>query len=283
MTSTTCKSNYAVTVKHILPYPRDPPRRCAFRAADQTRVHRQRYDVVPATRPDPQKCAVFGRWEDRGGVLAACWGQPSDPCGCCPCLGSSRALDRRSHVRHNAFNTSAYPGGHHVARDPPDEKLSALRAHHALNPRPHLVSDAAFTAGHPFFDARDLVQVKYEMLRRVQTEGYPVAQAARAFGFSRPSFYATQRAWQQGGLQGLVPARPGPRRAHKLREEVVLFVEQTVAADPTVRAPQLAELVAERFAVVVHPRSIERALARRGVRHTDPPSRPAQPGTTPPV
>jgi len=166
---------------------------------------------------------------------------------------------------------------------PPDEKLSALRAHHALNPRPHLVSDAAFTAGHPFFDARDLVQVKYEMLRRVQTEGSPVAQAARAFGFSRPSFYATQRAWQQGGLQGLVPARPGPRRAHKLREEVVLFVEQTVAADPTVRAPQLAELVAERFAVVVHPRSIERALARRGVRHTDPPSRPAQPGRTPPA
>ena len=77
-----------------------------------------------------------------------------------------------------------------------DEKLAALRAAHALNPAPETVRDDAFTSGDPFFDPRDIVQVKYEMLRRVAREGHSVTSAAAAFGFSRPSFYAAQAAWQ---------------------------------------------------------------------------------------
>ena len=61
-----------------------------------------------------------------------------------------------------------------------------------------------------FLDARDLVQVKYEMVRRARVDGEPVSRAAEAFGFSRPSFYAAQAALDQGGLAALVPARPGP-------------------------------------------------------------------------
>ncbi len=76
--------------------------------------------------------------------------------------------------------------------DPKDEKLDNLRQHHALNPRPQRVTDPNFTSGDPFFDARDLVQVKYEMLRRVSREGRPASRAAQDFGFSRPSFYQAQ-------------------------------------------------------------------------------------------
>jgi len=39
---------------------------------------------------------------------------------------------------------------------------------------------------------RDVVQVKYEMLRRVRVDQVPMARAARAFGFSRPAFYQAQ-------------------------------------------------------------------------------------------
>jgi transposase len=113
-----------------------------------------------------------------------------------------------------------------------------------------------------FLYARDLVQVKYEMVRRVRLEGQPVSHAARAFGFSRPSFYQAQAALEAGGLQALVPARPGPRRAHKLTQEVVGFLRERLEADRSLRAPALAALVAERFGVRVHPRSIERALRR---------------------
>ena len=59
-----------------------------------------------------------------------------------------------------------------------------------------------------------------------------------------------------------MPARPGPRRAHKLSEEIVAFARERLEADPALRAGELVEVIAERFGVRVHPRSIERALAR---------------------
>ncbi len=143
-----------------------------------------------------------------------------------------------------------------------DPKVQALREARSLNPRPEDVIDAAFAAG-TFFDARDLVQVKYEMVRRVRVEGEAVSEASTKFGFSRPSWYAAAESLDASGLPGLVPARPGPRRAHKLTEEIVDFMGQAVDGDPSLRPADLAAMVANRFSVSVHPRSVERALARR--------------------
>jgi len=144
-----------------------------------------------------------------------------------------------------------------------DAKVNALRDHRALNPKPNTVHDPAFVSGNSFFDARDLVQVKYEMLRRVRQEGQPATQAAASFGFSRPSFYVAQLQFKREGLPGLVRERPGPRRAHKLSEQVVDFLEEALSAAPAPRMSQLVELVRERFGLAVHARSIERALGRR--------------------
>ncbi|HEY7143521.1 MAG TPA: helix-turn-helix domain-containing protein [Streptosporangiaceae bacterium] len=149
-----------------------------------------------------------------------------------------------------------------MARRREDPKEAALRAARTLNPRPEAVADEAFTSGPEFFDARDLVQVKYEMVRRVRADGQPVTKAAAAFGFSRPSYYQAAAAVEAAGLAGLVPARPGPRRAHKLTGEVVAFARQLRENDPSLRSAEVAEAITERFGIAVHPRSVERALAR---------------------
>ena len=142
-----------------------------------------------------------------------------------------------------------------------DPKVEALRAERSLNPRPEAVSDEGF-ASSEFLDARDLVQVKYEMVRRVRVEGDAVSRSAAAFGFSRPSFYEAAAAVDAGGLAALVPARPGPRRAHKLTAEVVAYARDMLAADPVLRSVDLAAAIGQQFGVTVHPRSVERALAR---------------------
>lgn len=142
-----------------------------------------------------------------------------------------------------------------------DPKVAALREQRSLNPRPERVRDERF-AGSEFLDARDLVQVKYEMVRRVRVDGDTVTRSAQQFGFSRPAFYEAQAALNAGGLPGLVPARPGPRRAHKLTDEVVEFARERLAADVSLRPADLVEAIAERFGVRVHRRSIERALGR---------------------
>lgn len=142
-----------------------------------------------------------------------------------------------------------------------DPKLEALRAERSVNSRPEAVLDQAFAASE-FFDARDLVQVKYEMVRKARVDGVTVTSAAEAFGFSRPSFYEAATALDSGGLPALVPARPGPRRAHKLTDEIVGFVRTRRAGDPTLKSSDLAVAITARFGVRVHPRSVERALAR---------------------
>jgi transposase len=142
-----------------------------------------------------------------------------------------------------------------------DPKLEALRQQGVLNPRPGEVTDELFVED-SFFDARDLVQVKYEMLRRVQAEGKSVSAAAAGFGFSRPSFYQAQSAFGRDGLAGLVPHKRGPKQAHKLTEEVLALIREVRSEDPSVRPGELAHLIQQRFGTTVHPRSIERALSR---------------------
>jgi transposase len=149
-----------------------------------------------------------------------------------------------------------------MSRRAGDGKVQELARSRTLNPRPEAVVDEAFRSSE-FFDARDLVQVKYEMVRRVEADRLAVVAAAGAFGFSRQSYYTAARALADEGLAGLVPARPGPRGAHKLTDEVLEHLEELRATDPQLGAAELAAAVAERFGVTVHRRSVERALARR--------------------
>jgi transposase len=152
-----------------------------------------------------------------------------------------------------------------------DPKVEALRAARILNPRPETVRDEQFTST-PFFEARDLVQVKYEMVRRVHVDAVAVAHAATAFGFSRQSYYEAAAALARDGLPGLVPAKPGPRQGHKLTDDVIAHARALVAADAALRAVDLVEALAAAFGVRVHPRSIERALAHRGEGRSGPKS-----------
>ena len=143
-----------------------------------------------------------------------------------------------------------------------DPKARALRESRTLNPRPDEVSDEWF-ASSEFFDPRDLVQVKYEMVRRVEADGVPVTEAAAAFGLSRQTYYQAAAALAEGGPAALGPGKPGPKGPRKLTGEVVDHIERLLADDPALRPTDLAGLVEQRFGVTVHPRSIERALDRR--------------------
>jgi len=142
-----------------------------------------------------------------------------------------------------------------------DPKTRALQQEASLHPHPEQVTDELFLT-HEFFDPRDLVQVKYEMLRRVQSEGQAVSHSAAHFGFSRPSFYQAQSAFEQGGLPALMPQKRGPKKAHKLTAEVLAFVRQAQQEDPSLRPAALTSLVKGKYGITVHPRSIERALTR---------------------
>jgi transposase len=142
-----------------------------------------------------------------------------------------------------------------------DPKREALREQATLNPHPEQVTDGLFQS-QLFFDPRDLVQVKYEMLRRVLVDHQPAGATAAAFGFSRETLYQLRKRFAAEGLAGLLPQRKGPQRAHKLSDEVVAFLLDRLKAEPGLRVAELQQRIAQRFGLTVHPRSIERALTR---------------------
>jgi transposase len=143
-----------------------------------------------------------------------------------------------------------------------DSKKAALRSAGALHPKPQVIRDEAFLRG-DFFDPNDLVQVKYEMLRRHREEQKAVAEVARAFGTSRQAFYSAKILFNSQGIPGLIPKRRGPRGAHKCTEEVLDFAEQWKDEHPAEGTAHLAEAIDQRFGIHIHPRSIDRALVRR--------------------
>jgi transposase len=143
-----------------------------------------------------------------------------------------------------------------------DVKDEILRQHGALNPRPEGIRDELF-ADYEFFDSHDTAQVKYEMLRRVQQDGWSVARAAKTFGYSRNAFYQARVAFQQAGIWGFFRARPGPRGAHKFTQEVMDFIERSLEDNSALSTSDLRQLLQERFGISVHRRSIERAQKRQ--------------------
>jgi len=139
-------------------------------------------------------------------------------------------------------------------------KIDALREEGTLNPTPDEVHDPRFKENE-FFDPHDIVQVKYEMLRRVSVENAPVTAATEEYGVSRPTYYQTKASFDKGGVAGLVPQKRGPRGPHKLRGQALAFVQEQLVAGEPVRARELAKLIRQKFALNIHPRTIERAVA----------------------
>ena len=140
-----------------------------------------------------------------------------------------------------------------------NEKLRVLRQSHTLHPHPDQVRDPLFITGSAFFDPRDLVQVKYELLRRVRVDGESVSHATSLFALSRPTFYAAQAAWERAGLVGLFPEPTGPRHGHKLTEDILTLLRPRAS---TMSSSELAVWLREEHQLIVHPRNIERALKR---------------------
>ena len=132
----------------------------------------------------------------------------------------------------------------------------------SLNPRPEAVTDEQF-ARSEFLDARDLVQVKYEMVRRARVEGEPVEPGGGGVRVLAPVVLcgAGGAGWGRAGGAGAGAARAQAGAQADRRR----WSRSRASGWPRIRScprQALVELIAERFGVRVHRRSVERALAR---------------------
>jgi transposase len=165
-------------------------------------------------------------------------------------------------VRHNYNNVLGDLSTRFGVPAGRDRKRSALAQDGTLNPAPEKVRDPKFQED-GFFDPRDIVQVKYEMLRRASVEKASVTEVSEEYGVSRPTYYQAKADFDEGGMAGLVPKKRGPRGPHKIQGEVSAFLTAQISPGEPIRARELAKSLQKEFGLDVHPRTIERAVGAK--------------------
>ena len=113
-----------------------------------------------------------------------------------------------------------------------------------------------------FFDARDMVQVKYEMLREVSQGGESVTTVSSEYGFSRETFYETKRLFEENGIAGLLPKKKGPKGSHKLRGGE-RFIDEYIAGRPEAKSSEVAAQLEKGTGIKIHPRTIQRYIRKK--------------------
>lgn len=140
-----------------------------------------------------------------------------------------------------------------------ETKRAALHVTGTLNHRPEAVTDPLFRSG-GFFDPHDLLQVRYEMVRRHQVDGLSMTMTSAAFGVSLPTVYQAQALFNAGGLAGLLPKRRGPKHGHKLTPNIVAYIEKRRQEQVDLGINQLLAELQQTFGIDLHRRSLERLL-----------------------
>ena len=140
-----------------------------------------------------------------------------------------------------------------------------LRRALCLYRSPENVQDEHFTQQSDFFDPKDIVQVKYELLRRCEVEGHDVASTCSKFGFSRTTYYKVQKAFLKGGLPSLMGqprGRPGPI---KVTDVVLGYTIAEKAKNPKLTAKDMVAALEARHHVRLSVRMVQYIWQRYGV------------------
>jgi len=140
-------------------------------------------------------------------------------------------------------------------------KIDRLKESGTLNPHPESVTDALFSDG-AFFDRNDLLQVRYEMIRS-HTKSVTLKEIAKRYGMSVPTCVRLKRDYREGGMQALIPSRPGPRGPRKITPEMLEFAKTHLKQHANTSIRCLAELVSEKFKVNIHFSGLHRALSKK--------------------
>lgn len=166
-----------------------------------------------------------------------------------------------AHLRHNIIDINLIQRHSSCMKRKP-RKSDYLKSVGAWNEKARLVENEIFRQN-DFFDPRDKVQAKYEMLRAVYVDDLKISEASRQFGYSRESFYNTADTFREQGIAGLADGKRGPKAPRKLTAKIQQFILDRIDNEPNSSGREIAELIQQELQIEIHHRSVERFIAKR--------------------
>ena len=126
----------------------------------------------------------------------------------------------------------------------------------------HANVTAGIFGSSPFFDKKDAVQVKYEMVRAASGGEGSITEVAGAYGFSRKGYYQISKALEAGGICALIPKKKGPKGPSKLGPEAAEFIALFFSEHKGATAKQASAALEREKGIRVHPRTIYRHIKK---------------------
>ena len=143
-----------------------------------------------------------------------------------------------------------------------DDKVKILKENGSFNRNASSVINPLFKSN-PYFDAKDLVQVKYEMLRAVKNDELSVSDASMQFGFSRTAYYKIEKRFMEAGVDGLCLQKTGPKSPAKITGDVLSFASGLKASHPNITNDEIIREIQTQKGVTIHKRSLQRERAKK--------------------
>ena len=141
-------------------------------------------------------------------------------------------------------------------------KEDTLKKYGCFNQNHESVSASIFQSD-PFFDKKDVVQVKYEMIRAASRDEGSITNISEAYGFSRKSYYQINESFKAGGLHALIPKKTGPKGPRKLKPEILEFVDAYLVDHKNAKAQEISDQLEANKGIKIHPRSVYRYLEKK--------------------
>jgi len=141
--------------------------------------------------------------------------------------------------------------------DPRLARHEEMRKNGSFNYRANNITAEIFSNS-TFFDAYDLIQVKYEMLRAVEKEHHDVSSASVMYGYSRVSFYQIKKEFDKNGITGLMPKKRGPKGSRKLNSSDIEYAKEL---EKTFTKSQIVNRLKEERGIIISKRTLERELS----------------------
>ena len=142
------------------------------------------------------------------------------------------------------------------------DKEDRLKASNTFNPDYDKISDPKFSID-SIMDPRDLLQVRYELVRSVEYDNTPITHAAEEYGVSERTARRYIQSMKAGGLSALIPGKSGPSGPSVLKQEVCDFIDAYVASHPRASGKKVCDAIAQSMNISVGQRTVERYLQKK--------------------
>ena len=143
------------------------------------------------------------------------------------------------------------------------DKESRLKESNTYNPKSDMITASIF-ANNQLMDPKDLLQVRYELVRAIKCESKPIREICSEYGVSVSTARRYAEDLKKGGLIALVPEQKGPSGPTKLTKEASDFIDAYRKKNPESSGGKIHSALESKLHTGVSKRTVERYLSKKG-------------------